>query len=422
MLLIPSLKHITKHIPIATLADPIDLYIPLAAYNSQMTPCVSIGERVQKYQLLAESTGIFASKIHAPVSGTIVAFFQLNGKAMIHLQNDFLALEYPISPPSIEDISQSEFIDLLRDAGIQGAGGSQFPTQLKYSIENHKIHTLIFNGAECEPYLSADISLLRAHCMELLQMAKFLQKLIQVPRLVLAIERQHQQLKKLIQEGAETLTLQIDIKILPDAYPQGGELQLIKSVTGNTLKKGSIPANYGILVSNIGTLWAMYKAVFEGKPNIERVVTVSGNSCSNLGNYLVKIGTPVLHILRETQNSWDLDRQMIILGGAMMGKAVASPLVPIHKGSGGLLVMEKQNIDRNNCIKCGLCVDVCPQKLMPLELVRFNLAHKLEELKNEHLNDCIECGACAYVCPSDVPLMENIFDGKAKLLSVTSHN
>lgn len=417
MLLIPSLKKKTKYSEIRSITDPKDFYMPLDAYRNVMTPVVEIGERVKKYQLLAQSKGTFASRLHAPVSGNIVAFFQLNGKQMIHLQNDFLnlqALTFPIEPASL---TREEFMDMLLDNGIQGAGGSQFPTQLKYNIQDRQIRTVIFNGAECEPYLTSDFVLMKEKADELIKAAQVIRTVLSAHKIVFAIEKHNISVRKILLESARKSEVEIEVSVLPNGYPQGGELQLIKSVTGMEIKKGSIPADHGILVNNIGTLWAIYKAIFEGRPNIERIITVSGNGCQYLGNYQIKIGTPIIHILRETKNKWDLDLQTMVLGGAMMGKSVESPLVPVHKGAGGLLIIRKHKIERNNCIKCGLCVDVCPQQLMPLEFVRHNLSDDVHELKKFHLQDCIECGACAYVCPSDVPLMENIFDGKKKLFS-----
>lgn len=415
MLLIPSLKKETSYREIHSIQNPIDFYMPLKAYKNNMIPIAEVGEKVMKYQLLARSEEPFASKLHAPVSGTILAFFHLNGEPVMHLKNDFLDIETPVYPFEPHKITQEALVKIVLDFGIQGAGGSQFPTQLKYNLKGKKINIIIFNGVECEPYLSADFALMREKTDELLKAAQVIQSVLHPDRIVFVIKRQNIAIREVLLENACRLRLEIEVKVLPDTYPQGGELQVIKSVTKLEIKKGSIPTDYGILVNNIGTLWAIYHAIFEGRPTIERVITVSGNGCEYVGNYLVKVGTPVIHILRETNNSWNPDKHTIVLGGAMMGKAVESPMVPVHKGAGGLLILRKKEIVANNCIKCGLCVDVCPQKLMPLEFVRHNLLQDVLSLKNFHLQDCIECGACAYICPSDVSLMENIFEGKAKV-------
>lgn len=416
MLLIPSLKKKTRTLEIETIDDSEDFYLPLNGYRGVLKPIVGVGDNVKKHQLLAVAEGIFSSKLHAPVSGTVEAIFNQDGKQIIHLKNDFLEEVLPIHPIDANRITSTSLLEILLDFGILGAGGSQFPAHLKYDLKDRQIDTLIFNGAECEPYLTADFALMKEKALELLKAVVVLQNVIHPKRIVFAIEKQNSVLKKILLEKAKEAEISIEVVILPNTYPQGGELQLIKSVTKLELKKGSIPSDYGILVTNIGTLWAIYQAIFEVKPTVERIVTVSGNSLKNKGNFLVKIGTPVSHILKETQNDWNPEEQTIVLGGAMMGKSAITAMASVSKGSGGLLVLKKEKLEANNCIKCGFCVDACPQQLMPLELVRFNLSDEIGNLKSYNLQDCIECGACAYVCPSSVPLMENIFDGKAKLM------
>ncbi|KZE73360.1 hypothetical protein AV926_18425 [Myroides marinus] len=417
MLLIPSLKKYTKKSPIQVISEAEDYYIPLSSYRGNMNSIVKEGEKVKKYQLLAQCDGVFATKAHAPISGIVKGIFHLNDSQFLHIQNDFQDREISIDCLSIDNINQDQFAEILLEYGIEGAGGSRFPTTLKYRENSNKIRTLIFNGVECEPYLSADYVLMQYQTKEIIEVAAFIKKIIGAEQLVFAIEKQNKELKKQLESVAKEKGINIKVQLLPNSYPQGGELQLIKAITGMELKKGSIPAQYGILVNNIGTLWAMYKAIFEGKPNIERIITISGNRCFNPGNFRVKIGTPIAHILRETNNVWNSEEQIIVLGGAMMGKVISSKFIPINKGSGGLLVMQKNNLETNNCIKCGLCIDVCPQKLMPLEFARFNLIDDIESLANYHLQDCIECGACAYICPSQIPLIENILDGKKKLIN-----
>jgi len=417
MLLIPSLKKKTKQSAIETLQDATILYLPLDVYSGRLQALVKIGEQVKKYQLIAASEGVFAAKLHAPVSGTITAFLEINGKAMIALQNDYLEEETPIHPVDVETLTLEGFQAILLNYGIQGAGGALFPTHLKYKVEHSNISTLIFNGVECEPYLSADVILMKEKAAELLKAAQVIQRLLGVQRVVFAIEKQHIGLKSILLNHAAMLNLIIEVKILPNTYPQGGELQLIRSVTKKEIPKGSVPSAHGIMVSNVGTLWAIYNAIFEGKPYTERIVTVSGNSATHTGNYLIKHGTPIAHILKETGNEWKVETQWVIVGGAMMGKPAHSKRTPIHKGTGGVLLLKKHPVSQHNCIKCGWCVDVCPQRLMPLELVRQNQLDNPTALIDLNLQDCIECGACAYVCPSEVPLMENIFEGKTKIVN-----
>ncbi|RYD41195.1 MAG: RnfABCDGE type electron transport complex subunit C, partial [Verrucomicrobiaceae bacterium] len=370
MLLIPSLKKKTRECPIVPLADPKDLYLPLDGYRGDLTPVARDGESVRKYQLLAESTGTFAGKLHAPVSGTVIGRKNINGKVVLHLENDFQDREADRIPIDPRRLAPENFARLLLDRGVVGAGGARLPTHLKYSGPTDKIHIVIFNGAECEPYLSADHALMDEHPEELLRAAGVIGTVVGAGRLVFAIEQQNRRLRKGLLKAAGKLGLPIEVKLLPDSYPQGGELQLIRSVTGLELKRGSLPAAHGILVNNVGTLHAIYQAIFEGTPCTGRVLTVSGEKGGRAGNYRVKIGTPVEHILRETGGSWDPENQRVILGGAMMGKAVDSPLTPVHKGAGGLLVLRRKKLAAYNCIGCGVCVDVCPQRLMLLEFAR----------------------------------------------------
>lgn len=417
MLVIPSFKKKTRLSAMQQLQDPSDLYLSLEGYSVTLDPCVEIGDKIKKYQLLATAKGTFASTLHAPVSGVVKALIAREGKTILHLENDYQETEMICSLLDVNTLTLEDFEALLLNYGIQGAGGSQFPTHLKYKLSTKQIDTLILNGAECEPYLSADFILMKEKAAELLKVAHVIQRILGAKRIVLAIEKQNSEIRKIVRQQAQVLGLAIDIKILPNSYPQGGELQLIKSVTGKEIYKGSLPADYGCIVNNVGTLWAIYKALFEGKPYIERIVTISGDKGVHRGNYIVKNGTSIAYLLNATGNIGKEEKQNIILGGAMMGKPIDPASTSINKGSGGVLLLKKHPMNQNNCIKCGLCVDVCPQRLMPLELVKQNQLNNPIALQKLNLQDCIACGACAYVCPSDVPLMEHIFEGKAKLLT-----
>lgn len=417
MLLIPSKKNITKKCEIETLTDPKDFYIPLDAYRGVMRPIVETGETVKKYQPLAQLEGVFATQTHAPVSGAVVDIVNFDGKHFLHLENDFQYSEVEKKVCSDSNITLTQFADFLLENGIEGAGGSRFPVALKYRGIATPIETLIFNGAECEPYLTSDYILMKSKAEQLIRMASVVKEVVKAKSICFAIEKHNNDLKPILTQAANKLNVDIDIKLLPNSYPQGAELQLIKAVMGKELRKGSIPSQHGVVVNNVATLYAMYQAFFEGIPYVDRVVTISGNTPDRGGNYLVKIGTPVAHLLKESNINYNSDSHNLILGGAMMGKPIGSVSTPINKGSGGLLLLKKIAWNTNNCIKCGVCVDVCPQHLLPLEFVRYNQSEDIEALKAYNLLDCVECGSCAYVCPSDVPLMENIFEGKKKINS-----
>jgi len=417
MLLISSLKKKTQQRAIEKIPDAAVYYLPLYTYKGSLQALVTIGEKVRKYQPIAALEGGLAATLHAPVSGVIMGILEVNGEAVIALQNDYLETEMPIRPFDVKTLTLTDFKQILLNYGIQGAGGALFPTHVKFNVAHGSIDTLIFNGTECEPYLSADFMLMKEKTAALLKAAQVVQRLLGAKRVVFAVEKQNITLKKILLSQAEMLNYTIEVKVLPDTYPQGGELQVIRSVTKKEIAKGSLPSAHGVMVSNVGTLWAIYNAIFEGKPYTERIVTVYGNDAINTGNYLVKHGTPIAHIMKETGNVWEIENQWVILGGPMMGKSVHSELTPIYKGTAGVLLLNKHKVNKNNCIKCGWCVDVCPQRLMPLELVRQNQLDNQTALLDLNLQDCIECGACAYVCPSEVALMENIFEGKRKMFN-----
>ncbi len=409
---IRSLKSITKKQEIEYLPDSEFLWMPLGSYQNQMKPVVQQGEKVKKYQLIALSEDNWFTKLHAPVSGKVEGVVEMKGQHYLKLKNDFEEAQVEKMEIDLKSLSKQDLLDLIRDSGIVGSGGAGFPTHVKYNTQGNPISYFIINGAECEPFLSADYALMKQEGLQLLEAVSVIKQLIEADEVVLAIEKQHRELKPLMKKWSEQINLSLRIHLLDNEYPQGGELQIIKSVTGLELPKGSIPARYGVVVSNLGTVYAISNAFFNGQPYIDRIVTISGDKINKRGNFRLKIGTPVSHLLTQIDSIWDPENQEVILGGPMMGKEVTYPEASIGKGTGGVLVLEKKKLKSYNCIQCGYCSDVCPQHLMPMEFVRYASRDDMVGLEKYHLNSCIECGACAYACPSDVPLMNAINKGK----------
>lgn len=412
MMQIPSLKNITKHYPIENLPDPPEFFMPLHSYKGILLPVVRIGQYVRKYELLAESEGVFAAKLHAPASGVIAGFEEINGKAYIKLVNDFKddALVLPDIDP--ERLEPAQLLEIIKEFGIEGSGGARFPAHTKYTVNDNKIDVFIINGAECEPYLTADYALMQDKTEALFKAIISIQKIIRAKKVVFGIEKQHKELAAVLKKHGGMGNFPVEIKLLPNTYPQGGELQLIKSVTGKELPKGCIPAQHGIVVSNVGTLWAMYNALYHSKPYIERIITLSGTLATKKGNYNVKIGTPVSFLRNFSGIANTTKKYQVIVGGPMMGRQATNHNTPVTKGTGGVLIIPEAKNQQYNCIECGYCADACPQRLMPMEFARFTQKKDTDKLIAYHLTDCIECGACAYICPSDVPLMRSIFYGK----------
>ena len=422
---IESMKHITKKTGLATLKDPEFFYVPLSQHIGQVAKeTVSKGDYVHRYEKIGEVSGKVSSMVHSPVSGKVIDIVNsliANGREVrtVVIKNDFQYKEIETEKRKIEEVGRfrrDELLEIIKQAGIVGEGGAQFPTYVKYDIGYKKIDTFILNGAECEPYLTADYAIMSNYVEDLLGGIKIIEKLIRPREVVIGVEEENMDIAEHIANILkERRMFNIRVHVLPTAYPQGGELQLIRSVTGKEIKKGEIPGNHGVIVSNVGTVKSIYDAFTEGKPLVERVVTVSGEKISTRGNYLLKIGTSLNHIMDQLNPE---DNAKIIFGGPMMGEEVNEPLTPVVKGTSGILFLSKDidSIKRENCISCGYCVDVCPMGLMPMKFEENYRKEQYEKLVTVyHLDNCIECGACEYVCPSRVPLIKSIKEGKEKL-------
>ena len=413
------MKPMTKNTKIKEIEDPNLLYIPLSQHiGSPAIPTVEIGDRVKKYEKIGEISGNISANIHSPVSGDVVDVVEhlvANGKKVktVIIVNDFQNTEETLTKRKLSDlrlIKKEEILKIIREAGIVGLGGAQFPTHAKYDIKFKKVETFIINGAECEPYLTSDYSVMKNFTKEIFQGLKVIQKLLNPKEIVIGIEEENKELIEIFEKIQ---------KLLPAIYPQGSELQLVNTITGKKLKKGELPLEKGVIVSNISTVKAIYDAFFEGKPLIERIITISGEEAKNIGNYKLKFGTPVYHIVKELKIT---NEDKIIFGGPMMGTEVFDSRVPTVKGTSGILFLDVEKIERKNCISCGYCVETCPMNLMPFEFADYYKNGKYEKMVTANIQNCIECGACEFVCPSRVPLMESIKTGKLLLSELEVKN
>lgn len=422
---IEPMKHVTKKTGLTTMKDPEFFYVPLSQHIGQVAKeTVKVGDYVHRYEKIGEVSGKVSSMVHSPVSGKVTEIIEnpvANGKKVktVVIKNDFKYKEIETEKRRIEEVGtfrRDEILEIIKEAGIVGEGGAQFPTHVKYDIGYKKIDTFIVNGAECEPYLTADYTIMSNYVEDLLGGIKIAEKLLRPREVVIGIEEENIDIAEHIEVIIKQSRLfNVKIQILPTAYPQGSELQLIRSVTGKEIKKGEIPGNHGVIVSNVGTVKSMYDAFTEGKPLVERVVTVSGEKVEKKGNYLLKVGTPLSHIIEQLNPE---DNAKIVFGGPMMGEEVTETSTPVVKGTSGILFLSKDidSVKRENCISCGYCVDVCPMGLMPMKFAESYRKEQYEKLVAVyHLDNCIECGACEYVCPSRVPLIKSIKEGKEKL-------
>ena len=413
--------------PVRTLEVPDRVTVPMGQnLGAPAKPVVKRGDKVKTGQLLAEAGGFISSRVHSPVSGTVFKIdnvMDMSGyrrqAIIINVEGDEWMDDIDRSEKLVTDIpfSSQEIVAKIKDAGIVGMGGATFPTHVKLMPPpGKKADYLIINGVECEPYLTSDHRLMLEKGPEIVVGTKILMKALKVNRAVIGIENNKpdaiQKMNELV-AGEEGISVQ-PLKV---KYPQGGEKQLIKAVTGREVPSGKLPIEVGCVVQNVGTAFAVYEAVTKNKPLIERVVTVTGKALEKPSNLKVRIGTPVSQLI-EAAGGLPEDTGKIIGGGPMMGKALATPEVPVVKGTSGILLMREEESHRapeSPCIRCSKCTQVCPMGLEPFLLSRLARIGRFEEAEKEKVMDCIECGSCQYTCPAHIPLLDYLRLGKNKV-------
>ena len=402
--------------------DPLEVVIPMGQHiGAPCNPLVNVGDQVTMGQKIGDGQGLCVP-VHASVSGMVTAIEKRphpNGNEMLSIviKNDHNYTWHDsvrVQPMSHVIMGAEELFDTIREAGIVGMGGAAFPTDVKARSAYENIDTLIINACECEPYITADDTLIRMEPERVLKGIALLLQVFQPQKTVLAIEDNKKQAVKALQRYLKDYS-EIQLKILPTRYPQGAEKQLIKAVTGREIPPGQLPASVNCAVFNISTTAAISQAVYERIPLIRRIVTVTGDGIINPQNFLVPIGTSFLFLV-EAAGGLREKVQKVIAGGPMMGKAQSRLDVPVIKGTGAILCLtEAPAANSPGCIRCGKCIEACPMNLQPLYLYRCKKAGDLLQLDKLHLMDCMECGCCAYVCPEKLPLTEVFREGKSAL-------
>jgi len=386
---------------------------------------VDRGDQVKVGQLIAESAGFVSTNIHASVSGKVLKvdqFLDPSGYRRMAVQIQVEGDEWLDSIDRSDDLVRNSALQgedirkKMLEAGIVGLGGATFPSHVKLTVPQGKTaEYLIINGVECEPYLTADQSLMLEHSEELLSGIQLLMKGLGVEKALMGIENNKpdalEKMKKVAAGSALT------VQGLKVKYPQGGEKQLVQALLKREVPSGGLPIDVGVVVFNVGTALATYQAVMKNRPLIDRVVTVTGKSLSNPSNFRVRIGTPI-SMLVEKAGGLPGDTAKVINGGPMMGKAIPSLDIPVIKGSSGILLIpgsESRRKEVKPCIRCSKCVNVCPMGLEPYLLMSLSQANLFERMEAEKVLDCIECGSCSYTCPSSRPLLDYIRLGKAEV-------
>lgn len=407
-------------------AIPAEIVLPLKQHIGKAgNLLVAAGDNVLKGQPLTQSETGFTVPVHAPTSGKITA---IEPRTVAHPSglSELCAVITPDGKDTwcektpVVDYTQESadaLIDVIRLAGISGMGGAGFPTAKKIQSGVARTEILIVNAAECEPYITADDKLIQEHADELIQGIEIVEHILKPKLTIIGIEDNKPDAIKALENAA--LNKDIVIRVIPTKYPSGGEKQLIKILTNKEVPSGAIPADIGILVQNVGSLYSIKRAVIDGEPMIERVVTLTGKTFKTPRNVWALLGTPVQALLDEFGYKADKKLQRLIMGGPMMGFTLPHSHVPITKTANCILAPTRFEISASQyemeCIRCGQCAEACPASLLPQQLLWHSKAEEYEKLEELNLKDCIECGACAFVCPSEIPLVQYYRQAKAEI-------
>jgi len=433
----PEMKTQSSLVPLRRLSLAKQYVIPLQQHlGTQGELLVATGDKVAKGQPLTRGAGR-ALPVHASTSGTITAIAphissHPSGlpELSIFLQSDGEDRWYARQPcPDYHNLSRDTLLARIHQAGIAGLGGAGFPTASKLQGGLEQTRTLIINAAECEPYITADDRLMQEHADEIVQGINILCYILQPQRVLIGIEDNKPQAISAWREALSSLSapqgIEIALRVIPTKYPSGGAKQLTRILTGLEVPKGKHSASIGVLMHNVGTVYAIKRAIIDGEPLIERVVTLTGEAMQRPGNVWARLGTPVSHLLDDGHLLADANN-MVIMGGPLMGFTLPSLDVPVVKITNCLLAPSLSEMGETQaeqaCIRCGLCAEACPADLLPQQLYWFSRGDEHDKARKHHLFDCIECGACAYVCPSQIPLVHYYRQEKAQIRQIDQDN
>ena len=385
-------------------------------------PCVAKGDHVKIGQVIGEPVGFLGLPVHASVSGAVVSvepipYLSEQPAVCVTIHNDFADEWVELHPlGSVETVDPALIIPAIKNAGICGLGGASFPTHVKLSIKpEQKCDCIIANGAECETHLTCDHRLMLENPVRVVDGLRAAMRAINVKEGIIAIEDNKPDAIEAMRKACQGRE-GVRVQVLKTKYPQGGEKQLIEAVTGRQVPSGGLPIQAGVIVMNVATCAAVADAVIDGKPLVERIVTVTG-AVRQPANLRLRIGTITEDIIGEC-GGFSGDVGKVIFGGAMTGMCAPNTSIPIAKATGGILVLDKQDaasVEEGPCLRCGKCVEVCPIGLHPLKIKIAADADRIDECKRLHVMDCTLCGSCSFICPAHRWLTASFKVAKQKL-------
>lgn len=421
-------KSATERLPIVDLPPPAIAVVPLQQHHGPKSRAsVQSGDKVRRGQKIGEAEGFVAAHVHAPVAGVVKEVGLQPHPSGIAVEAVVIESDGTDEPMSCrvhdwQTATPEALCELVREAGIVGLGGATFPTHVKLSPpKGRKIDVLIVNGAECEPYLTADHRLMLERAAEVVLGARIVARILGVARIIVGVEANKRDAVAALRLAAGK---GVEVEILPVTYPQGAEKQLIKALLGRAVPPPpGLPMDVGVVVQNVGTCAAVHDAVCAGRPLIDRVVTVAGGGVARPGNYRARIGTPLRQLV-EASGGLSPSTVRLVMGGPMMGVPLTSLDAPVIKGTSGLLALTRDELPgrrAGNCIRCGRCVRACPMALLPATLALYAQHRLYERAEDLGAMACIECGCCAYLCPAAIPLVQHIRLAKSRIAAARRH-
>lgn len=420
---LPPNKNRTENLPIELYPAPQTVVLPLIQQtNTPLKPVVKRGDHVKLGQIIGQPCDSISVPVHSSVSGTVLSvglfpFHTGRQNVSIEIGNDGMDETESFVPfeKSWRDAAPGELVQKILASGIIGMGGEGYPTHQKLSPPSNKpIETLIINGVECEPYLTSDYRLMIERADDLMMGILILKKIIGAKRCIICIGYDKTKaINEIDSRLSDSHYKEFSICATQTKYPQGSEKQLIRAVLNKEVPSGGLPMDIGCIIHNIATVIAVRDAIIEGKPLYQRVLTVSGPATNSPKNLLVRFGTPIRSLL-ETCNIDMNSTKKLILGGPMMGIAQSELDIPVTKFFSGILAFNETTpgIREYPCINCGNCVEVCPIRLVPSQIVNFVKYQKIDDAVEWNIHNCIECGSCSYICPSKINLVHFIKLGK----------
>ncbi|TDQ59115.1 electron transport complex protein RnfC [Mesocricetibacter intestinalis] len=425
----PEMKSQSNRTPITQAPLASHFFVPLKQHVGDAGDLlVKIGDRVLKGQPLTRGDGLRLLPVHAPTSGRVYNIAPYIAAHPSGLSEPAVYIEADgedrwIERQPLEDFlsrTPEQLIEKIYQAGVAGLGGAVFPTAAKIHSADKQVKLLIINGAECEPYITCDDRLMRDYAHEIIEGIRILRYILRPEKVVIAVEDNKPEAVQALRHALHGAN-DIEIRVIPTKYPSGASKQLIEVLTGAEVPSGQRSSSIGILMQNVGTAFAVKRAVIDDEPLIERVVTLTGDKIPQKGNRWVRLGTPISFLLQQVGYQYD-ERLPVYLGGPMMGMAIPDLNAPITKLANCLLAPDHFEYapppPEQSCIRCSACSDACPVHLMPQQLYWYARAEDHDNAQAYKLKDCIECGICAYVCPSHIPLIQYFRQEKAKIREI----